>query len=135
MVAYLAMKLVAYAAWCLVALRATRGRQPGELGRAAGYGVARVVLGLALGTLLVIAMPSIAPAANRTHFSIPVYALALTLVRVFEWLAVGGFIAAGADARPGLGARVAWTAGGVALSSLTDVAGIAFGVAVGVMPC
>jgi hypothetical protein len=133
--AYLTLKAVTYAAWCLLALRITRGRESGDLGRAAGYGVARLVLGLALGAVLVFALPSIAPAANRTSFSMPVYALALGLVRVFEWLAVGGFIVASSPRSPTAVASIAWIAGGVAVSVLTDLIGVGIGVRIGALPC
>jgi hypothetical protein len=135
--AYFATKLAAYTAWCLLALHRLHGRRSSvDLARAAGYGVARVLIGLALGFALVTAMPTIAPAPNRMGFSIPVYTLALTLLRVFEWLAVGGMILARDVApMPGLVSRTAWVVGGVGVSFLTDVLVLALGIGLDGVPC
>jgi hypothetical protein len=134
--AYFATKLAAYTAWCLLALRRLRGRAPSDLAKAAGYGVARVVIGLVLGFVLVSTMPTIAPAQNRVGFSIPVYLLALALLRVFEWLAVGGMILANEAApAPGLASRTAWITGGVGLSFITDVVVLALGIGLEAVPC
>jgi hypothetical protein len=134
--AFFAIKLVAYTAWCLLALRTLRGRAANDLAEAAGYGVARVLIGLVLGFVLVTMMPTIAPAPNRARFSIPVYLLALALVRVFEWLAIGGMILANAAVpTPSLAARTAWIAGGVGLSFLTDILALAIGIGLEGVPC
>lgn len=134
--AYLALKLAAYTAWCLLALRRLRGPAAGELAAAAGYAAARILLGLGLGAALVMALRAVAPAGNPLGLSVPVYVLALALLRVFEWLAVGGLLLARAPRpAPGVGPRAAWVAGGVGLSFATDVVATALGVGLEGVPC
>jgi hypothetical protein len=135
-VAYFGVKLAAYALWCLVGLRSLAGRSPGDVWRAIAIGGARVVLGLVLGLALVWVMPWVAPADDRLHFSLPAYIGALTIVRVFEWLAIGGLVTVAAHAATPAGLRTtAWVGGGVLLSYATDVLVLAVGIGIYGVPC
>jgi hypothetical protein len=125
MILYLVAKLVAYTAWCRVALRAIY-EPSGDAPSAWTYGAARVTIGLAFAYVLTSLLHWVAPAPNQLGISIPVLLPALVLVRVFEWLAIGGMMLARATGpRPDRLRQVAWTAGGVGLSFAVDVAVVA----------
>ena len=141
MIPYLAVKLVAYAAWCRVALRALHEDDPSspdDRQSAWVYGAVRVAVGLMLGFILSSVLSRIAPAPNRLGISTPVLLPALALSRVFEWLAVGGMMVARATGpMPSVGRQVLWIGGGVVFSFVIDaVLAVGLGtLAVLRMPC
>jgi hypothetical protein len=139
--AFLSVKLVAYAAWCRLGLRFLAPELPAAALRRAGFlAVVRLALGLLLGWLFLFGLAALAPAQNR--LGVPPLALLAgsALLRWLEWSFVGA-LAAGRARFPRAillgrsGTEHLWRVGGVALSFATDLAGLLGAGALGLVPC
>lgn len=117
MVLYAAVKLLAYCAWCYVALRLV---EPGAatLAAAVRLGAARWLLGLGFGVAVFFAIGSIEPQyAARTYF------LVYSPVRAVEWAIIAAFIGYRLQQTVTTGniALPLWCVGGMVVSFLTDL--------------
>ena len=139
--AFLSVKLVAYAAWCRLGLALLAPERPASPQRRAGFlAVVRLALGFLLGWLFLFGLAAVAPAQNR--LGVPPVALLAgsALLRFLEWSFVGALAAGRArSARAVLlgrsGKEHLWRVGGVALSFATDLAGLLGAGALGLVPC
>lgn len=139
--AFFTVKLLAYAAWCRLGLAFLAPVRPASPARRAGLlALVRLALGLLLGGLLLFGLAALAPAQNR--LGVPPLALLAgsVLLRWLEWSFVGALAAGRArSARSVLlgrsGKEHLWRAGGVALSFVTDLAGLLGAGALGLVPC
>ena len=139
--AFVSVKLVAYAAWCRLGLAVLAPERPASpLRRAGTLAVVRLALGLLLGWLFVLGLASLFPAPNR--LGVPPFGLLAgsVLIRWLEWSFVGA-LAAGRARSPRAvllgrsGREHLWRVGGVVLSFATDVAGLLGAGALGLVPC
>jgi len=139
--AFLSVKLVAYAAWCRLGLGLLAPELPAAALRRAGFlAFVRLAIGLLLGWLLLLGLATLVPAPNR--LGVPPLALLAgsALLRWLEWSFVGA-LAAGRARSPRAvllgrsGKEHLWRVGGVALSFATDLAGLLGAGALGVIPC
>lgn len=138
---FLALKLLAYSAWCRLALRWLAPSPPAELLRRAFLlGAVRLGLGLVLGATLVGLLNWVAPESNRLGVSPLLLAGGFVGLRWLEWSFVGALAARRADSVRGVligrgGKEQLWRLGGLGLSFATDAAG-ALGIgALGLIPC
>lgn len=123
---YLALKFVAYCAWCGYGVRRFQPHlHPGAATvRALWLGAARLALGIALGLVIWLASTMVYAALSQVldldadfAAQLAAYLLVYVPVRVFEW---------GVIAKVAFGRFIArWVAGGVALSIAADVPMIA----------
>jgi hypothetical protein len=139
--AFLSVKLVAYAAWCRLGLLFLAPERPASPLRRAGFlAVVRLALGLLLGWLFLFGLAALAPAQNR--LGVPPLALLAgsALLRWLEWSFVGALAAGRARSPRAIllgrsGTEHLWRVGGVALSFATDLAGLLGAGALGLVPC
>jgi hypothetical protein len=139
--AFLAVKLLAYTAWCWVGLGVLAAPRPGSRIRRAGVlALLRLALGFALGWLLLFGLTAVAPEQNRLGLSLPALLVGFVFLRWLEWSFIGALAAGRASqwraVLLGTGPREhLWRVGGLAVSFATDLATF-FGVgALGLMPC
>jgi hypothetical protein len=114
---YAAVKLVAYAGWCLFGLRLAAPDAPLSARlwlRALGFGALRWLIGLGLGIVLFFAF------ATESHRVWTLYVQVYVPVRLLEWGVIGLFLFQPAM-RLRAGRWYAWVAGGVLLSFATDL--------------
>ncbi|MHB8800843.1 MAG: hypothetical protein ACYDBY_20570 [Thermoanaerobaculia bacterium] len=139
--AFLSVKLVAYAAWCRLGLGfLAPERFESPLRRAGFLAGVRLAIGLLLGWLFLFGLAAVAPAQNRLGVSPLALLAGSALLRWLEWSFVGALAAGGARSpRAVLLGRSAkehlWRVGGVALSFATDLAGLLGAGALGLVPC
>lgn len=140
-IAFLLIKLLAYAAWCWLGLRVLGAKPPASMLRRVGVlALVRVALGFALGWLMVLALTFIAPGQNRLGLSVPSLILGFVLLRWLEWSFVGA-LATGHANHPRIilfGRNLKehlWRLGGLAVSFATDLAGVLGVGALGLIPC
>jgi hypothetical protein len=139
--AFLLIKLIAYAAWCWLGLRLLATAPPARLPRRAlTLALVRLALGFGLGWLLVLALTFIAPEQNRLGLSFSALVVGSVVLRWLEWSFVGA-LASGHANRPrvilfGRSLREHfWRIGGVVVSFATDLASILGVGALGLIPC
>ena len=137
-VAYIALKYLAYAAWCFVGLSLLSAISPVSLARALGFGLLRLLLGLMFG-LFIYLVGSIVYSAliDAPATGLLTYLAVYVPVRWVEWSILGLLIApsartfsafwTGSNYRDRL-----WRLGGVLISCVADIPMIiAFG---GILP-
>ena len=139
--AFLSVKLVAYAAWCRLGLGLLAPeRFEAPLRRAGFLAGVRLAIGLLLGWLFLFGLAAVAPAQSRLGVSPLALLAGSALLRWLEWSFVGALAAGRArSARAVLlgrsGKEHLWRVGGVALSFATDLAGLLGAGALGLVPC
>ncbi len=111
---YLAVKAMAYAAWCYAGLSLLSPSQPRRIRRAVTLGLGRLALGVALGLGILLAALSM---NNATRNAPLTYVCIYVPVRIFEW---GVFHVLISRRYQGLGS-LGWILGGVAVSCAADV--------------
>ncbi len=114
---YLASKFVAYAAWCFFGLHLLRGQA--SLGRGAGYGLVRFLLGAFFGVGIFLI-------GGMLHLEVPRHPLLMYLgiyvpVRYVEWSILALLLISGAGARFADKKTQLWTLGGIGVSHLADL--------------
>ena len=137
-VAYIALKYLAYAAWCFVGLSLLSAISPVSVARALGFGLLRLLLGLMFG-LFIYLVGSIVYSAliDAPATGLLTYLAVYVPVRWVEWSILGLLIApsartfsafwTGSNYRDRL-----WRLGGVLISCVADIPMIiAFG---GILP-
>ncbi len=119
---YLAIKFIAYAAWCVFGLRLLGGQT--SLGRGVAYGLARFFLGVFFGVAIFFI-------GGMLHLEGPRHPVLMYLaiyapVRYIEWSILAFLLLSGAKA--GFAERKAqlWTLGGIGISHLADLPLILF---------
>ena len=111
---YVAIKLICYAAWCWVGLRLWRASA--NLKKAAGFGVLRLAIGVAFGTVVFFAAGSI-QAENMLWKYLAIY----TPIRVVEWLILALIIGRSSEKQTTLNSTL-WCVGGIVVSFVADLA-------------
>jgi len=111
---YVAVKLIAYIAWCWVGLRLWRA-ESASLVRAATFGVLRLAIGIVFG--LVIFFAASTQAEDLAWKYVAIYAP----VRLVEWFIMAMIIGQTSDNQTKLG-RLLWCLGGIVVSFVADFA-------------
>ena len=126
-IAYIALKYLAYAAWCFVGLSLLSDISPVSLSRALGFGLLRLLLGFIFGLFIYLVGSIVysaltdAPAGDLlTYFAVYVP------VRWIEWSILGTLIIPSGRKRSvfwtGLNSRdCLWRLGGVLISCVADI--------------
>ncbi len=113
-VLYVSVKLIAYIAWCWVGLRLWR-IPSASLGKAAGFGILRLAIGVAFGAVIFF----IAPAQREGLLW--KYIVIYAPVRMLEWFIMAAIIGRKADNQT-IPNSVLWCLGGIAVSFAADLA-------------
>ena len=111
---YVAVKLIAYAAWCWYGLRLWRPASA-TLPKAVGLGVVRLAIGIGFGLVIFLAFPT--GPENLLGKYIAIYAP----VRLVEWFILALIIGSEQGKRPSSGV-ILWCLGGIVVSFLADFA-------------
>jgi hypothetical protein len=111
---YVAVKLLAYSAWCWVGLRWLRNS--GSISAAAGYGIVRLFVGIVFGVVIFFSYQP--PANNLLAPYIGIYAP----VRLLEWLIIAGVFAMKSATPMPRGKALLWCLGGILVSFAADLA-------------
>ena len=111
---YVAVKLIAYAAWCWYGLRLWRPTAV-TLSRAMLWGVARLAIGIGFGLMIFVAFRT--GPENLIGKYIAIYAP----VRLLEWFILALIIGRGERKRTRTGV-ILWCLGGIVVSFLADFA-------------
>jgi len=111
---YLLGKYAAYSVWCYVGLRYFSRADLAPVGRTLGFGLVRLVMGIAFG--FVIAFFIGLPAFDSPSSPLVPYLLVYVPVRVVEW-----FIMSKLMLNPPKGRTIYWVLGGIVISCLADI--------------
>ena len=112
---YLLGKYAAYSVWCYFGLSLFNRADAAPFGRALGFGVARLLMGIAFG--FAIAFLVALPAFDSAGSALIPYLLVYVPVRIVEWSIMAKLMLT----NPPKSRTVYWVLGGIALSCLADI--------------
>lgn len=112
---YLLGKYAAYSAWCYFGLRLFHRADAASVGRALGFGLVRLLIGIAFGFAIafLVALPSF----DSVSSPLLPYLLVYVPVRVVEWSLMAKLMRMNLSKSR----TVYWVLGGIALSCLADI--------------
>lgn len=140
-VAFLLLKLVAYAGWCALGYLVIAPERPARAWRSLRLGAFRLATGFVLGWVYAAALGLAAPQPTRMGVSVAALVAGIAALRWLEWSVVGVLLErADWSAREVLIGRDRWRAlgfraGGVLVSFATDFATVFAIGALDVIPC
>ncbi|MCI0487394.1 MAG: hypothetical protein L0229_12440 [Blastocatellia bacterium] len=114
LVLYILIKYAAYTLWCYLGVAVLKPVLKNRLGRAFGYGLIRLLMGIFFGIAIFFAALML---SNATRNSILTYLVVYVPVRFIEWLIMAFIIGKGSmKPKPYL-----WIGGGIVISCLADI--------------